>query len=99
MSFEELVKTAPVGTSLQITVTPEVLRNFGEDIAEKTAKKLIQDLDIGKQPISEKEACKLYKKSRQSMSSYRKLGKVRYHRMGREIYYFPSELAEDMQNF
>ncbi|WP_297093974.1 helix-turn-helix domain-containing protein [uncultured Draconibacterium sp.] len=101
MSLEELVKknTPGVGANVQLFVTPESLNDFARSVAAMTATEMIQGLKINEKPLSEKEACEKYNKTRQSFSKYRKQGKIRYHRLGREILYYDSELREDLANF
>lgn len=100
MNVEEMVKKAAEGASVQqLIITPGLLSDFADNVATRTATNVIADLEIDKKPISEKEACEMYGKTRQTFSSYRKKGKIRYHRMGREIYYIQSELLEDLANF
>ena len=97
MNLNELIQGAT--HHIKIEVTGEMLQAFANDIAETTAKRIIAALNSPDEPLSEKEVCKQLGKSRQSLSKYRKEGKLRYHRIGREIYYFPSQLKQDMQNF
>ncbi|KJF44068.1 MerR family transcriptional regulator [Draconibacterium sediminis] len=101
MRLEELVKknTPGVGANVQLFVTPESLNDFAQSVATMTAKEIIVGLKINEKPLSEKEASKRYNKSRVSFSKYRKQGKIRHHRLGREIIYYDSELREDLANF
>jgi hypothetical protein len=96
MNFTNLIES---GTKIQIAITPENLKELAAEISIATSKQIIKEMGKKEQPVPEKEACKMFGKTRQTFSKYRKDGKIRYHQFGREIYYFPSELKEDMGNF
>lgn len=97
MNITELLEN-PVH-NLRIELNGEHLKEFAVQIAEHTANRIIKEIHIPDDPLSEKEVCKKYGKTRQTLSKYRKQGKLRYHRIGREIYYLPSQLKEDMGSF
>lgn len=96
MDFTNLIDT---GTKVQIAITPENLKKLAAEISISTSKEILKQIGKKETPIPESEACKIFRKTRQTFSSYRKNGKIRYHQFGREIYYFESELKEDMANF
>ena len=87
------------GANVQIVTTPEALSNFANELAESTARRIIAEMNTPDNPLTEKEVCKQVGKTRQTLAKYRRSGKLRYHRIGREIYYFPSQLKTDIQNF
>jgi response regulator of citrate/malate metabolism len=87
------------GANVQIVATSEVFSNFANELAESTARRVIAEMNTPDNPLSEKEVCKQIGKTRQTLAKYRREGKLRYHRIGREIYYFPSQLRIDIQNF
>jgi response regulator of citrate/malate metabolism len=97
MNLTELLEN-PV-TNLRLELTGENLKDFAVQIAERTANRIIKEIQTPDDPLSEKQVCEKYGKTRQTISKYRKQGKLRYHRIGREIYYFPKELKQDMGNF
>ncbi|SHJ17045.1 Helix-turn-helix domain-containing protein [Tangfeifania diversioriginum] len=97
MNLTELLENP--ANSLRLEVNGEALQDFAVQIAERTANRIIKEIQTPDDPISEKEVCTMFGKTRQTLSKYRKCGKLRYHRIGREIYYFPKELKEDMANF
>ena len=97
MNLTELLEN-PVH-NLRIELNGEHLKDFAVQIAERTASRIIKEIQIPDDPLSEKQVCEKYGKTRQTLSKYRKQGKLRYHRIGREIYYFPKELKEDMGSF
>ena len=99
MSVEDLIIAAKSGANIQIPVSPDQLVKSWENVAEITAKRILSSVIIQEKPMTEKEVSKLFKKSRQTLSKYRKEGKIRYHLLGREIIYYESELKEDMKNF
>ena len=85
--------------NVQIVTSPEALSNFANELVETTARRIIAELNTPDNPLTEKEVCKQVGKTRQTLAKYRRSGKLRYHRIGREIYYFPKELKQDIQNF
>lgn len=97
MNLIELLEN-PVN-NLRIEVNGEALKEFAQVVSETTANRIIKEIQTPDEPLSEKEVCKKYGKTRQTLSKYRKLGKLRYHRIGREIYYFEKQLREDFSNF
>lgn len=86
------------GANVQIIATPEQLSKLAFDVASETAKRIIAEVNLPDKPLSEKEVCEQVGKTRQTLSKYRREGKLRFHRIGREIFYFPSELKEDLLN-
>jgi response regulator of citrate/malate metabolism len=86
------------GANIQI-ITPEVLSDFANELVESTARRIIAELNTPDKPLTEKQVCQQIGKTRQTLAKYRKDGRLRYHRIGREIYYFPSELKQDIKNF
>lgn len=97
MNLVELLSN-PV-SNLRIEVNGEALKEFANVVSENTATRIIKEIQTPNNPVSEKEVCQMYGKTRQTLSKYRKLGKLRYHRIGREIYYFEKELREDFAKF
>jgi hypothetical protein len=89
---------AETWANIQI-ITPEVLSDFANELVESTARRIIAELKTPDKPLTEKQVCQEMGKTRQTLSKYLREGKLRYHRIGREIYYFPSELKQDIQNF
>ena len=94
MNLSEIIET---GAKIQLITTPADLSSFAIEIAEKTAQKIVTELHQPDTPLTESEACKLWGKTRQTFSKYRKQGKIRYHRIGGSILYYPSELSEDLK--
>jgi hypothetical protein len=92
--LEQLLKN---GQQFPIMMTPEALSGFAAKIANDTAQMILSNVKFDEKPIPEKEACKILNKSRQSLIKYRKSGRLRYHRIGREIYYLQSEINEDLK--
>lgn len=97
--FNEFIEKLKPGANIQVIMTPDQLNDFAQKIATNTADRIIANLQFDEKPISEKQACEKLGKSRQSMAKYRKTGKLRYHTIGREIYYLQSEINEDMKSF
>lgn len=97
MNLPDLLKMPEA--NLSFSVTGLALQEFGQSIAEATARKIISELNKPDVPITEKEVCKMLGKTRQTLAKYRKEGKLRYNRVGREIYYLPSKLQEDINKF
>ena len=97
MNITELLEN-PVH-NLRFELNGEHLKEFAVQIAEHTANRIIKEIQSPDDPLSEKEVCKQIGKTRQTLAKWRKEGKLRYHRIGREIYYYPSELKLDMVNF
>ena len=97
MSLSELLEN-PIH-NFRIEVGGEALQAFALSIAETTARRIIAEINVPDKPLPEKEVCKQLNKTRQTMAKYRKQGKVRYNRIGREIYYLPSQFSEDIKNF
>jgi len=90
---EKINQDTPIVTDLK------TLTEFAEIIAHKVAKKIIVGVNFSQNPLSEKEVCERLQKTRPTLIAWRKKGKIRYHRIGREIMYFPSELDEDLRKF
>lgn len=95
MNLSELLQNPE--SQITIAVDGVALNNFAIEIAEKTAQKIVKELHQPDKPMSESEACKLWHKTRQTFSKYRKQGKIRYHRIGGSILYYPSELSDDLK--
>jgi predicted site-specific integrase-resolvase len=53
----------------------------------------IKDMKI----LTHREASKIIGRERHTAAKYRQLGLIRYHKLGREFYYFKSELLEDLK--
>lgn len=94
-----LLKFIDAEPNVEFKVSDEAFSNFANQLAEATARRVLAEMNTPDNPLSEKEVCKLIGKTRQTLAKYRKEGKLRYHRIGREIYYFPKELKQDIQNF
>ena len=101
----ELTKfiNSEAGANVQIAAISKAFSNFANALAEltaeSTARRIVAELNTADNPLSEREVCKQIGKTRQTLAKYRRDGKLRYHRIGREIYYFPSELKQDIKNF
>ncbi len=95
----ELFEQIKPGANIQVIMTPEMLTEFAQRIATDTATHILSNVKPDEKPISERLACEILGKSRQSLAKYRKSGKLRYHTIGREIYYLQSEINQDMKNF
>lgn len=84
---------------VSISLTAESLLDIIKNTSNETAALMMDKLKPHERPLSEKVVCEQLGKTRQTIAKYRKEGKLRYHRIGREIYYYPSELKEDIKNF
>ena len=97
--LNEFIETLKPGANIQVLITPDQLNDFAQKVATATATRIMANAIFDEKPISEKKACENLGKSRQSLAKYRKSGKLRYHTIGREIYYLQSEINEDLKNF
>ena len=95
MNLSELLQNSE--SQITIAVDGVDLNDFAIQVAETTAQKIVKELHQPDNPISESEACQIWKKTRQTFSKYRKQGKIRFHRIGGSILYYPSELSEDLK--
>ena len=96
MNLSELLQNPK--SQITIAVDGVALNNFAIKVAETTAKNIVQELHKPDNPISEADACKIYKRTRQTFSKYRKSGKIRHHIIAGGIIYFEKELEEDFKN-
>ena len=99
MSLDEIIEKAINGTAtIQLPINIKELNEFAIKVAEDTSERIISRLHTPDKPISESEACKIYQRTRQTFSKYRKQGKIRYHLVGGGIIYFLRELEEDFKS-
>ena len=82
---------------ITIAVDGLALNNFAIKVAETTAQNIVKELHQPDTPISEADACRIYKRTRQTFSKYRKTGKIRHHFILGGIVYFQKELEEDFK--
>ena len=82
---------------MKFEIGEDELERFAINIAETTAKRIIEGINRPNNPLPEKEVCTMLGKSRQTLAKYRKDRKLRYNRIGREIYYMPDQLQEDIK--
>jgi len=97
--LDEFIESVKSGANIEIKFSPDQFIDIAQKIANYTAARILENVHFDEKPISEKQACNILSKSRQSLAKYRKSGKLRYHTIGREIYYLQSEINEDMKNF
>jgi hypothetical protein len=80
-------------------VSPAELSEFAESVAIKILSGQIKQVQEPRteRPVSQKEAIQFLGKSRQTLSKWRKEGRITGHKLGGRIYFLKSELLAAMQ--
>jgi excisionase family DNA binding protein len=93
MDVKQLSFTATLSEEDRIQIAQKVA-DFLTPILFRLQPSTAEPCPDQEEPISKKEACKYYGCSEPTMTKYMARGEVKFHRKGRRVYFFKSELRE-----
>jgi excisionase family DNA binding protein len=101
MDLNEILQKKQSLSQQFIMMSPEDLHAFAQNVVKQVLDERNQDSKVEdslERPLTQQEAANFLQKSRQTLVTWRKAGKIKAHKLGGRIYYKPSELLAALEN-